>query len=121
MAGLWNISIAHGKVAGYNIAGKDYVYQHIVPVTTLNAFNISLFSMGCVDESKVTNMLIEENNEEQYMKVFIREDKIVGAIVIGNTKRSPILKAAIEKEISMQSMDFSNISVNELLNNIQNK
>ncbi len=121
VAGLWNISIGQGKVAGYNIAGKDSTYQHIVPVTTLNAFKLSLFSMGCVNESKATNILVEDNNEGQYIKVFIRESKVVGAIVIGDTKRSPIFKTAIEKEISLQSIDLSKITVSELLNNIQNK
>lgn len=119
VAGLWNISIGHGKVAGYNIAGKDSIYQQIVPVTTLNAFKLSLFSMGCVDENETTKTLVEENNEGQYMKVFIRDSRIVGAIVIGDTKRSPIFKIAIEKETSLQSMDLSKITVNELLNNLQ--
>ena len=119
--GLWNISIGHGKVAGYNIAGKDSKYEHIVPVTTLNAFELSLFSMGCVDERKASTMLVEESNEGQYIKVFIRDSRIIGAIVIGDTKRSPIFKSAIEKETSLQSMDLSQITVSELLSNLQNK
>ena len=121
VAGLWNISIGQGKVAGYNIAGKASTYNHIVPVTTLNAFKLSLFSMGSVDENKATNMLVEENKEGQYIKVFIKDNKIIGAIVIGDTKRSPIFKAAIEKEISLENIDLTNISVSELLNSIQNK
>ncbi len=119
--GLWNISIGQGKVAGYNMIGKDSTYKHIVPVTTLNAFKLSLFSMGCVDENNATNVLVEDNDEGQYMKVFVRDRKIVGAIVIGDTKRSPILKSAIEKEISLEAIDLSKISVTELLNNIQSK
>ena len=77
--------------------------------------------MGSVDENKATNMLVEENNEGQYIKVFIRDNRIVGAIVIGDTKRSPIFKSAIEKGSSLESMDLSKIPVSELLNNIQNK
>lgn len=119
--GLWNISIGQGKVAGYNIIGKDSTYKHIVPVTTLNAFKLSLFSMGCVDENNATNVLVEDNDEGQYMKVYIRDRKIVGAIVIGDTKQSPILKSAIEKEISLEAIDLSKISVTELLDNIQSK
>lgn len=121
VAGLWNISIGHGKVAGYNMVSKDSTYQHIVPVTTLNAFKLSLFSMGCVDDNNATNILVEDNNEGQYMKVFVKNNKIIGTIVIGDTKRSPIFKAAIEKEISLESIDLSKISVSELLNSIQNK
>ncbi len=121
IAGLWNISIGQGKVAGYNIAGKASIYNHIVPVTTLNAFKLSLFSMGCVDEAKATNVLVEENDEGKYIKVFIRDNKIIGAIVIGDMKRSPIFKTAIEKEISLEAIELSKVSVSELLNSIQNK
>jgi len=59
--GLWNIAIAQGKVAGYNISGKETVYEKITPVTTLNAFGVSLFSMGCIDETKSTQVLINED------------------------------------------------------------
>lgn len=121
VAGLWNISISQGKVAGYNIVGKASTYNPVVPVTTLNAFNISLFSMGSVDKNKATNILVEENHEGQYRKVFIRDNKIVGAIVIGDMKRSPIFKAAIEKEISLEAIDLTKVSVSELLNSIQSK
>ena len=119
VAGSWNISMAHGKVAGYNIAGKDSVYQQIVPVTTLNAFKLTLFSMGCIDESKATDILVEENNEGQYIKIIINNDRIEGAIVIGDTKRSPILKTTIEKGTSLGSFDLSKITVSELIHNLQ--
>ena len=116
VAGLWNISIGHGKVAGYNIAGKDILYKNIVPVTTLNAFGISLFSMGCIDETKSTKILIDEDIKiKEYKKIFIKNNKIMGAIMIGDTKKSPLLKSAIEKETSLEEVDLSNISVDELL------
>lgn len=76
--GLWNVAIGHGKTAGYNIVGKDSIYEHIVPVTTLNAFNLSLFSMGIVDESKATDIIIEDRSEEGiYNKVLIIDDKVI--------------------------------------------
>ena len=117
VAGLWNIAIAQGRVAGYNIIGRETVYEKITPVTTLNAFGISLFSMGCIDETKSTNILVEEDiNLNVYKKIFIKNNNIVGAIVIGDTKKSPILKSAIEKEIKLDEVDLSNISVDELYN-----
>lgn len=119
VGGLWSISMAQGKVAGYNIAGGNSTYKPIVPMTTLNAFDLSLFSMGCINESKSTDTLIEENNESEYTKIFFRNNIIIGAIVIGNIKPSSMLKLAIEKELALQSVDFSKITVNQLLNNIQ--
>ncbi|MBZ9624188.1 FAD-dependent oxidoreductase [Clostridium sp. FP2] len=116
--GLWNIAIAQGKVAGYNIAGKETVYENVTPVTTLNAFGISLFSMGCVDESESTKVLLDEDvNFKIYRKIFIKNNKVIGAIVIGDMKRSPLLKSAIEKGIRIGDV---NLSVDELLDKLKN-
>lgn len=121
VAGSWNISMAYGKVAGYNIAGKESVYQQIVPVTTLNAFKLTLFSMGNVDESKASNIVPEENNEGQYIKILMNDGRAAGAIVIGDTRRSPILKTAIEKGISLRPLDYSKITVSELINKLNSE
>lgn len=118
--GLWNIAIAQGKVAGYNISGRDAVYEKITPVTILNAFGISLFSMGCIDESISTKVLLYEDiNEARYKKIFIKDNKIIGAIVIGDARRSPLLKSAIEKELPLDGIDLSNIAVDELLDRLK--
>ena len=120
--GLWNISIGHGKVAGLNIVGEESIYEHIVPVTTLNAFNISLFSMGVVDENEATNVVLEDRSEENvYNKVFIKDNRVIGAIVIGNIRYSPILKIAIEKDINLSGIDYENVSFDELLEIIKER
>ncbi|WP_425448417.1 NAD(P)/FAD-dependent oxidoreductase [Dethiothermospora halolimnae] len=120
--GLWNISIGHGKVAGLNIVGEESIYEHIVPVTTLNAFNISLFSMGVVNEKEATNIVLEDRAEENvYNKVFIKDNRVIGAIVIGNIRYSPILKIAIEKDINLSGVDYENVSFDELLEIIKER
>jgi nitrite reductase (NADH) large subunit len=118
--GLWNIAIGHGKVAGYNMVDKESVYEHIVPVTTLSAFNLSLFSMGIVNEEKATDIFIEESeNDNIYRKVYINSGVVIGAIVVGDIKSSPALKAAIEKEIRLEDMDYKKVSFNDLVQTIK--
>jgi nitrite reductase (NADH) large subunit len=112
ISGLWNIAIEQGKTAGYNMIGKEEIYKNIVPVTTLNAFKISLFSMGDVDESKCDYSLVEHGeNDTSYKRIFINQDKIVGAIVIGDTKKSPVLKSAIENQTLLDEFDLSKVLV----------
>ena len=116
IVGLWNIAIEQGKTAGYNIVGKQEVYTGVVPVTILNAFNIALFSMGEVDEQQCDKALIEESTDSlSYKRLFIRDNKIIGAIVIGDNKYSTLLKNAIEKKIVFSNMDLLNVGVNDLL------
>ena len=118
--GLWNIAAKQGKIAGYNIAGKSTVYENITPIAIMNAFNISLFSMGLIDEEKCSNVLIEEDNaENNYTKIFIIKKRIVGAILLGNTKNSLLLKSAIENQIILENIDFNSVTVKVLYEKIK--
>lgn len=119
--GLWNIAIAQGKIAGYNITGKNTPYEFIVPVTTLSAFGLSLFSMGIVDEAMATNVIVEDKSDENvYNKIFIDNNQVIGAIVIGSIKSSPALKAAIERKINIKNIDYENMSFDELIQALKN-
>lgn len=121
ISGLWNISIGQGKVAGYNIAEKCAIYEHIVPVTTLKAFNLSLFSMGIIEEDKATDIIVEDKSENIYNKVFLNNNKIIGAIVIGQIRYSPALKIAIEKEIDLSDVNLNNVTFKDLIEIIKKK
>lgn len=65
-------------MAGYNIAEKYTTYKHIVPVTTLKAFNLSLFSMGIIEEDEGIDIIVEDKSEDNiYNKVFINNNKVI--------------------------------------------
>jgi nitrite reductase (NADH) large subunit len=116
IGGLWNVALEQGKTAGYNIAGREAVYTASVPVTMMNAFNISLFSVGNTDENSCDQTLIEDNPEElSYKRLFIKDNKIIGVILMGDTKYSTLLKNLIEKETVFSDINLSGMSVNELL------
>jgi len=120
IVGLWSIAIEQGKTAGYNIAGRDVAYTAAVPVTILNAYNIALFSMGEVDESLCDNTIMEESPDGlSYKRLFIKDNKIIGAIVIGDNKYSTILKNSIEKKNIFTDIDLSTVGVNDLLAKIK--
>lgn len=114
--GLWNIAITQGKVAGSNMVHYPVSYQPVVPVTVLNAFQIGVFSMGSIEESGDTESVIEEDVEHnRYSRVFINNNRIVGAIVIGDPGRSNLLKNAIEKEVELDVSSLTKVSIDDLL------
>lgn len=118
--GLWNVAMGQGKTAGYNMAGKTTIYQPLIPVTALNAYGISLFSMGDVSESGTTQTITEEDSAKNiYRRIFIRDQIIVGAILIGDTSKSPQLKTAIERRLPLAGIDFKEISVVEILEQLR--
>lgn len=114
--GLYNIAMTQGKTAGLNMIGQKSAYEHIAPVTILNAFGISLFSMGEIDEKdSITSLTHYTEKPLGYKRIFIEEGKVVGAIVIGDMRASTVLKVAIEKEKDISSIDLEHIDVDEFI------
>lgn len=117
--GLWNIAISQGTTAGNNIVGRDSSYNYVSPITTMNAFGLSLFSMGTIEEDKATDILVEDNDTKNYKKVFIKNNRVIGAVVIGDTKISTTLKRAIENELDLGSINFKNVYIDQLIERIK--
>ncbi len=119
--GLWNVAVEQGKIAGYNMMNQTAIYHPVVPVTTLNGFGITLFSMGDITGNFATNSIVNEDNvQNTYMRIFINNDRIIGAIMIGDTSKSPLLKSAIEKPICIENVDWSKTTTSELLEYLKN-
>ncbi|WP_300382376.1 FAD-dependent oxidoreductase [Clostridium sp.] len=119
IGGLWNVASGEGKVAGYNMVGKEVKYSNLTPITMMNAFNISLFSMGDIDEENYDKTIVEDNKDElTYKRLFLKDNKIIGAILLGDTKSSMILKKAIENKTKVPNMD-SLESFNDIISELK--
>ncbi|MEW8955150.1 NAD(P)/FAD-dependent oxidoreductase [Clostridium sp.] len=118
--GLWTKAMDQGKVAGSNMAGDNINYKKTVPVTILNGFNISLLSIGSVNEGSYDNSIEEEVNDK-YIRIFIKNNKIVGAISIGDITLSQMFKSSIEKELSLDGIDLKNISIKDFIVEIKTR
>ncbi|MCS5421805.1 MULTISPECIES: NAD(P)/FAD-dependent oxidoreductase [Psychrilyobacter] len=85
--GLWAPSKEQGEVAGGNMTGiKIRNYNPTVPELRLKITGISLFSGGNIDEDGA--VLYKYNKDGIFRKFFVRDNKIVGAILIGDMKTS---------------------------------
>lgn len=120
VGGLWPIAIEQGKTSGYNIVGKDVSYTGLLPVTTMNAFNLNVFSVGAIDDASATLTLVDDpGDDNSYKRIFIKDNTIIGAIVIGETKYNNMLKKYVTDKTDISGLDLSNISVNELLEQLK--
>lgn len=93
---LWEEAINQGKVAGINAVGDTSVYKTIVPSTSSNFFNTSIFSVGDVNPSEPFEAK-ESNENNTYQKLFYKNNVLVGAILIGDTRKSKDLLEELNK------------------------
>lgn len=120
--GLWSIAMQQGKIAGANICNKDLTFELPLPVTSIDAFGTSIFSMGDIEESLDTDLLIEmQDDGRRYYKIFIRNNYIVGTIVLGDSKKFMSVKSFIENKIKVNFLKKNHYSVDEFIQTIKNE
>ncbi len=83
--GLWAPSKEQGEVAGGNMTGiKTRNYNPTLPEIRLKVTGVALFSGGDIDENEA--IIYRYNKGGIYRKFFVKNNKIVGAILIGDMK-----------------------------------
>ena len=121
VAGLWAPAMDQGKVAGKNMVNVSTTYQKTIPSTVFNAFDFTLFSMGVVDEKQCDTSIVEEDLDGKYTRLFIKDQKIVGVITLEGVVASLAYKTAIENQVSLAGMEFSNMTIADLMNEIKER
>lgn len=80
---IWPVAVEMGKVAGANACGDNLEFKFETYPISLEAFGTKVISVGNINEyDKVINKSTCENN---YEKLFIKNDVLVGAIFINDT------------------------------------
>lgn len=96
--GLWTVSMAQGLVAGKNAVGGDAEYKAEAPSYSMNAMGTRIWSLGDIS---VADGAAETSEDGSFKKLFFGpEGKLVGAILIGDIKKSSKLKKAINEGIA---------------------
>ncbi|MDG5817024.1 FAD-dependent oxidoreductase [Chitinispirillales bacterium ANBcel5] len=92
--GIWPAANEQASVVAKNIAGMKQVYKGTVMSTKLKVAGINLVSIGEVSEE---NGAVGQSSGDgsDFKKLFFRDDKLTGAILIGDTKAFTSYQRAI--------------------------
>jgi NAD(P)H-nitrite reductase large subunit len=114
--GTWDNAMAHGRIAGVNMAGGHEAYID-VPTYTSPLFNVNIAVVGTAETNNPELQSIArrepgEKGNENYRKLFFRENKLVGVLMIGSpkgrkklveiVKNQQVIETAAEREALLQ-------------------
>ena len=101
--GIWPAAMEQGKVAGANMAGGDKTYQGTTMANTLKVVGVDLASAGNIDvENKLESRIVTD--DMVYKKVVLEKDRIVGCIMLGNTKGFTRITKAMEEKLDVSGV-----------------
>lgn len=101
--GLIAVAQEQGKVAGTNAAGGDTAYADTPPSPMLKVGAHSVFSVGDVSEGEGVTM-VDDENDDDYSCLMLRDDVLIGAVLVGNTAAGAKLKKAVGEHRSYKGM-----------------
>jgi nitrite reductase (NADH) large subunit len=94
--GLWQPAREQGIVCGNRILGHESVFAGSIPSARLKAAGIEFSSVGSIVAGDgVVQVKDKDEASGQYRKLFIKDRRLVGAILIGNVKETTALQNMI--------------------------
>ena len=90
-----------GECAGINMAGGHQSYDKAIPMNSIGFFGLHLMTAGsCGGEAYL------EKNGGNYKKLFVRENRLAGYILIGDVARAGIYTSLIREQTPLSALDF---------------
>jgi nitrite reductase (NADH) large subunit len=98
--GTWAPAQYQGSIAGMNAAGANVTFAGIPRSNLLKVLGVDLFSIGNVHPDDGSYQTFEWQMGRSYSYYVFRDNRLVGAILLGDATLSALLKKLIENQTS---------------------
>jgi nitrite reductase (NADH) large subunit len=95
--GIWPVAFAQGAVAGINAAGGQAEYAPVPPSNRLKVMDVDVFSIGEFSCRDASYRCFEESDERTFRRFVVRDGRLVGAVLYGDTKAAGPVTDAVER------------------------
>jgi NAD(P)H-nitrite reductase large subunit len=104
---IWPTASQQGKVAGLNMAGDNKIYEGLYPMNSVEILGIPSISFGItnIKENDSNYKVLIRKEENLYKKIVLKDNKIVGVILLGNIERAGIFKLLIDKKVDVKNFE----------------
>ena len=94
--GIWGPSQYQGGIAGMNMAGGSVEFGGVPRSNTLKVLGLDLFSIGQFNPQDASSHTFDQEADGQYFRFVFRDNRLVGAVLLGDTKLAATLKRTVE-------------------------
>ncbi|OFW63811.1 MAG: hypothetical protein A2Z35_04180 [Actinobacteria bacterium RBG_19FT_COMBO_36_27] len=105
---IWPLAVRQGATAGVNMAGGNKRYSGGFFMNSVELLGIPTISMGITnigEEAEGIEVLRDFNaDRNMYRKVVIKNNRIIGVILVGNIERAGIYAGLIRNEIDISGV-----------------
>ncbi len=95
-----------GHCAGVNMAGGDERFDNAVAMNSIGFFGLHAITAGSYFTEADGGEMIEEKDSTSLKRMFVRDGRLTGYIMIGNVSRAGIYTALIRNKTPLDEINF---------------
>lgn len=97
-----------GHTAGVNMAGGEAAFDNAIPMNSIGFFGLHCHTAGSQPEGC---KMFEEADEHHIKRLFVKDDRLTGFMLIGHMHRTGIYTALIRNQTSLSTVDFARLQL----------
>jgi NAD(P)H-nitrite reductase large subunit len=102
---LWPCAVEQGQIAALNMLGKEVAYQGSLSMNSVDFFGLGCISAGVTKPKEGPEYeVIAKTKDNVYKKFVLKENRIVGAIFVGDIQPAGIINPLIKNRIDISSI-----------------
>jgi nitrite reductase (NADH) large subunit len=101
--GIWGPAQFEGNIAGLNAAGRETIFGGIPRSNTLKVLGVDLYSIGRF-QPEGGDTAVDRRSDGHYACYNFRENRLVGAILLGDIRLAAAVKKAIENGTDLSAL-----------------
>ena len=90
-----------GFTAGVNMAGGDKEFTNAIPMNSIGFYGLHIMTAGNYDGE-----CFEEKRDGVLKRFFVKDNKLIGYMLIGETDRAGIYTSMIREQVPLDTVDF---------------
>jgi NAD(P)H-nitrite reductase large subunit len=128
---LWPSAVEQGEIAALNMLGKGVRYDGSLSMNSVDFFGLASISMGVTKPAlrqEGDYEIISRTGENMYKKFVLKDNKIVGMVLVGDIRVAGIISALIRNRIDISSIknillddNFNYAKIMPLVSKFRNK
>ena len=95
-----------GDCAGVNMAGGNKEFHKGIPMNSIGFFGLHAMSAGSYWSEDENGQVYEEKTDGKLKRLFVRDGRLTGFILIGETERAGIYTSLIRERTPLETIDF---------------
>ena len=97
-----------GHTAGVNMAGGEAAFDNAIPMNSIGFFGFHCHTAGSQPEGCE---MFEEADEKHIKRLFVKDDKLTGFMLLGQMHRTGIYTALIRNQTPLSAVDFERLRI----------